>query len=81
MSERRCASYEGCMGTGVLDDLSDSGSGRTVYCDCAAGRELMDRESRPLIDGHGYLLGNHETLPERAERLASRYTRYDGSPR
>lgn len=36
----RCQTYEGCRGEGVLDDLSDSGSGRTVYCDCDAGKEL-----------------------------------------
>lgn len=69
MSER-CKPYEGCMGTGVLDDLSDSGSGRTVYCDCVAGIALQIKE-----------MGFAESVPDRSERLAARHTRYDGSPR
>lgn len=43
--EKTCASYEGCRGDGCLCDLSDSGSGREVYCDCAAGMVLRKRDA------------------------------------
>jgi hypothetical protein len=33
--------FEGCHGTGYLTDLSDSGSGASVYCDCPAGRAVQ----------------------------------------
>ena len=39
---RTCASYEGCAGRGICD----SGSGRTVYCDCAAGVALRELETK-----------------------------------
>lgn len=64
---RLCGMYEGCRGEGYLDDSTDSGSGRTVYCDCAAGKALEKFE--------------FETRAERGERLAERYTREDGSSR
>lgn len=36
-----CVAPFGCHGSGSTTDLTDSGSGRQVYCDCAAGRELQ----------------------------------------
>lgn len=71
MKRPRCASYEGCGGRGYLDDPQDSGSGRTVYCDCAAGVELGERESR----------GDDDEFRRRRDLSAERYTRDDGSQR
>lgn len=39
-----CKSFEGCHGDGWIYDLSDSGSGRTCYCDCQAGTALQAKE-------------------------------------
>lgn len=44
LSSRRCAAYEGCHGSGILTDLSDSGSGRMCYCHCLAGQQLREQE-------------------------------------
>ena len=34
--KRACMSFEGCRGTGFHNDMEDSGSGREVWCGCAA---------------------------------------------
>lgn len=44
MNRPRCRSYEGCHGQGWDWDSSDSGSGRTVYCDCEAGDALKEQD-------------------------------------
>ena len=45
---RRCTPHEGCKGQGWDWDATDSGSGRTVYCDCLAGRELRAKDDAEL---------------------------------
>lgn len=45
MSRPACKSFEWCRGDGWTYDLSDSGSGRTCYCDCEAGKNLELREN------------------------------------
>lgn len=47
-----CRPYHGCQGSGWLYDLEDSGSGRTVYCSCAAGDVLRARELSARIEIH-----------------------------
>ncbi len=47
---KRCQSFEGCRGTGALTDLSDSGSGSQVYCECPAGKALYEKDkAEPII--------------------------------
>jgi hypothetical protein len=79
--QRTCESYEGCGGRGWIYDPTDSGSGRTCYCDCPAGERLQieddnhrDRrlESGPSVD-------ESESIHERSERRAEAVTRWDGS--
>lgn len=45
MREKPCEEYEGCQGLGYHYDAEDSGSGRTVYCDCPIGIELRLEET------------------------------------
>lgn len=47
-SEKRCPPDAGCMGLGWMWDPQDSGSGRTAYCDCAAGDELRVKDQEKL---------------------------------
>lgn len=82
-----CQSYEGCHGYGYLDDLTDSGSGRMVYCDCPAGTNLKTTDEARI--------GLSEKLPENlwppdfgpgrrdelAEERVRRYVREDGTPK
>lgn len=80
MSEHFCWSHEGCKGTGVLGDLSS----RLVYCDCAIGRAVRDRDVSNLrgsiepAEGIDLDRDDYEALRDRFE---ARLTRADGSAR
>lgn len=79
MTKRTCESYEGCCGRGWICDPTDSGSGRTCYCDCAAGDRLrIEERPSPLDDVH---LDYSESIHDRSEHRADEATRWDGSER
>lgn len=46
-----------CKGTGEVSDLTDSGSGSTCYCDCAAGRALRDADRKRDAERRAALRG------------------------
>jgi hypothetical protein len=45
---RECLEFEGCHGEGWEWDLTDSGSGAQVYCDCPAGKRLAEADGNSL---------------------------------
>jgi len=73
MPSRTCGSYEGCGGRGWTYDPTDSGSGRTCYCDCAAGDRLRIEDDWPDDRPN-----EHESIYDRSERRADEATRTDG---
>lgn len=42
-----------CRDTGLVPDLSDDGSGRQAYCDCAAGAAERERDEEGLRMAEG----------------------------
>lgn len=84
MPDRTCESYEGCCGRGWIYDLTDSGSGRTCYCDCAAGRRLRIEDEPTEQNTVKYVVYDdlvEESIHDRSERRSDEALRADGSER